>query len=100
MKQFLEETKTKTEFAAPKRVVLQGKTTEVIDHISDGELDLAYIEADHTLKGIAIDLIRVYPKLRVGVFSVEMTSRARFGSTKLLSSRGWSFPLLSTSPKR
>jgi hypothetical protein len=25
-------------------------------------LDFAYIDADHTLKGIAIDLIRVYPK--------------------------------------
>src|SRR5256885_3609349 len=63
---FLEETKTKTEFAASKRVVLRGKTTEVVDQIADGELDFAYIDADHTLKGIAIDLIRLYPKVRVG----------------------------------
>jgi len=49
-------------------VILRGKTAEVIDQITDGELDLAYIDADHTLKGIAIDLIRVYPKVRDGGF--------------------------------
>jgi hypothetical protein len=41
---------------------------EVIDQITDGELDLAYIDGDHKLKGISIDLIRVYPKVRVGGF--------------------------------
>ena len=65
---FFQETKAKTDFAAPKRVILRGKTTEVIDQIADGDLDFAYIDADHTLKGIAIDLIRVYPKVRVGGF--------------------------------
>ena len=49
-------------------MILRGKTTEVIDRISDGELDFAYIDGDHTLRGIAIDLIRVYPKLRPGGF--------------------------------
>jgi hypothetical protein len=52
---FFQEAKTKTDFAAAKRVILRGKTTEVIDQITDGELDFAYIDADHTLKGIAID---------------------------------------------
>jgi hypothetical protein len=66
--QYLAETKRKTEFAAEKRIVLRGKTTEVIDSIADGALDLAYIDADHTLKGISIDLMRVYPKVRVGGF--------------------------------
>ena len=66
--QFLETTKQKTEFAAEKRVILRGKTTEVIDRISDVALDFAYIDGDHTLKGIAIDLIRVYPKVKVGGF--------------------------------
>jgi hypothetical protein len=65
---FFRETKAKTEFAAAKRVILRGKTTEVTEQISDGELDFAYIDADHTLKGIAIDLIRVYPKVRAGGF--------------------------------
>jgi predicted O-methyltransferase YrrM len=66
--EFFQETKAKTEFAAAKRLFLRGKTTEVIDKIADGELDLAYIDADHTLKGITIDMTRVYPKVRVGGF--------------------------------
>jgi methyltransferase family protein len=66
--EFFSEAKIKTDFAAARRVILRGKTTEVIDQIADGELDLAYIDADHTLKGISIDLIRVYPKVRDGGF--------------------------------
>jgi len=58
----------KTAFASGKRVVLRGKTTEVIDQIPDHSLDLAYIDGDHTLKGITIDLIRVFPKIKVGGF--------------------------------
>jgi len=65
---FYEMTKAKTEFAKDRRVILRGKTIEVIDQIKDGELDLAYIDGDHTLKGIAIDLVRVYPKIRTGGF--------------------------------
>jgi predicted O-methyltransferase YrrM len=68
LEEFYQEAKTKTDFAAAKRVILRGKTTEVVDQIADGELDFAYIDADHTLKGIAIDLIRVYPKVRAGGF--------------------------------
>ena len=63
---FLEAAKGKTEFAASRRVILRGKTTEVIDQIPDGELDFAYIDGDHTLKGIAVDLVRVFPKVRPG----------------------------------
>jgi len=68
LEEFLQEAKAKTDFAAGKRVILRGKTTEVIDQIPDGELDFAYIDADHTLKGIAIDLMRIYPKVREGGF--------------------------------
>lgn len=49
-----------------KRVVLRGKTTEVIGGIPDEELDLVYIDGDHTLRGIAIDLIGCYRKVRPG----------------------------------
>jgi hypothetical protein len=49
-----------------RRVVLRGRTTEVIDEIPDGSLDFAYVDGDHTLRGITIDLVRVYPKLREG----------------------------------
>lgn len=63
---FFRITKEKTEFAAGRRVILRGKTTDVIDQIADSELDFAYIDGDHTLKGIAIDLVRSYPKVRIG----------------------------------
>lgn len=63
---FLEETEAATEFAADKRVILRGTTAEVIDQIEDGSLDFAYIDGDHTLRGITIDLINAYPKVRAG----------------------------------
>lgn len=63
---FLSETKSKTDFASSKRIILRGKTTEVIDKIPDNELDFAYIDGDHTLKGISIDLIRLFPKIKDG----------------------------------
>ena len=65
---FFEAAKAKTDFAGTRRVFLRGKTTEVIDQIADDELDFAYIDGDHTLKGITVDLIRVYPKVRMGGF--------------------------------
>jgi hypothetical protein len=65
---FLAETKARTDFAGEKRVILRGKTVEVIDEIADGALDFVYIDGDHTLRGIAIDLICSYPKVRVGGF--------------------------------
>ena len=61
-----EEALARTEFAAGMRVVLQGKTTEVSDKLPNQGLDFAYIDGDHTLKGITIDLIRVWPKIRNG----------------------------------
>jgi hypothetical protein len=60
------EAMNRTEFAAQKRVVLRGKTAEVINAIPDNSLDFAYIDGDHTLKGITIDLMRLYPKIRPG----------------------------------
>jgi Methyltransferase domain len=56
----------RTEFASNRRIVLRGKTTEVIDEIPDHSLDFAYIDGDHTLKGITLDLMRVYPKIKAG----------------------------------
>jgi len=54
----------KIEFASEKVVVLRGKTKEVIDQIPDGSLDFAYIDGDHTLRGITIDLIKLFPKMK------------------------------------
>lgn len=63
---FCAEAMARTDFARERRVVLRGKTTEVIDEIPDASLDVAYVDGDHTLRGITIDLIRTYPKVRPG----------------------------------
>ncbi|MDP5238452.1 class I SAM-dependent methyltransferase [Uliginosibacterium sp. 31-16] len=58
----------KTAFAAHKRRILRGRTKEVIDKIPDKSLDFAYIDGDHTLRGITIDLIKVWGKVKPGGF--------------------------------
>lgn len=58
----------KTEFAAAKRIILRGTSREVIDKIPEDSLDFAYIDGDHTLRGITIDLIKIYPKMKEGGF--------------------------------
>jgi Methyltransferase domain len=55
-----------TEFASYKRVVLEGRTTDVSNDLPDEGLDFAYIDGDHTLRGITIDLMRIWPKIRNG----------------------------------
>lgn len=64
--EIFKEAKNRTDFASDRRTILRGKTTEVIDQIPDESLDFAYIDADHTLRGIAVDLLRVYPKVKTG----------------------------------
>ncbi|MCU0525050.1 MAG: class I SAM-dependent methyltransferase [Elainella sp. Prado103] len=61
-----EEAMAKTEFASSKRTVLRGRTKEVIATIPDHSLDFAYIDGDHTLRGITIDLIKILPKIKEG----------------------------------
>ncbi len=60
-----EETMKKLDFAKDRIEVLRGTTLEVVDQIRDGELDLVYIDGDHTARGIVIDLIKLYPKVKV-----------------------------------
>lgn len=63
-----DEAMQKTAFASAKIVVLRGRTREVIDSIPDGSLDFAYVDGDHTLRGITVDLIKVLPKIKEGGF--------------------------------
>jgi hypothetical protein len=63
-----EEAMQKTAFASAKIVVLRGRTKEVIDSVPDQSIDFAYIDGDHTLRGISIDLIKVLPKIKEGGF--------------------------------
>jgi len=61
-----DEAMARTDFARERRVILRGTTLEMIDRIPDTALDAAYIDGDHTLRGISIDLIRSYTKIRPG----------------------------------
>jgi len=38
----------------------------VIDEIPDQSLDFPYIDGDHTLRGITVDLMQVLPKIKDG----------------------------------
>jgi hypothetical protein len=58
------EAMAKVAFATKKIVVLRGRTKEVIESIPDESLDFAYIDGDHTLRGITIDLVKVLPKMK------------------------------------
>lgn len=56
----------RTKFASKKIRVLRGRTKDVIRNIKDGSLDFVYIDGDHTLRGITLDLILVLPKVKSG----------------------------------
>jgi len=58
----------KTDFAGERRIVLRGQTKDVIDKIPDGSLDFVYVDGDHTLRGVTIDLPRVLPKVKENGF--------------------------------
>ena len=61
-----DEAMRKTEFAAEKRHIMRGRTKDVIEEIDNESLDFVYIDGDHTLRGITIDLITILPKIRNG----------------------------------
>lgn len=58
----------KTDFAKNRRRILRGRTIEVISEIENESLDFGYIDADHTLRGITIDLINIFPKIKANGF--------------------------------
>jgi len=56
----------RTAFASEKIRVLRGTTLDVVGQIRNRSLDYAYIDGDHTLRGITIDLVNLLPKIRLG----------------------------------
>jgi hypothetical protein len=58
----------KTEFAKDRRVILRGRTKEVVGQLADAALDFVYIDGDHTLRGITLDLLLMFNKVRPGGF--------------------------------
>jgi hypothetical protein len=58
----------RTEFAKERRVVLRGRTREVAGQLADDSLDFIYIDGDHTLRGITLDLLLLFSKVRQSGF--------------------------------
>lgn len=56
----------RTAFASEKIKILRGSVKEMVSEIPDESLDMVYIDGDHTLRGITIDLIKVAPKIKEG----------------------------------
>ncbi len=56
----------RTGFARDKRRVLRCTTKEAAPQIAAESLDMVYIDGDHTLRGITLDLTLMYGKLRPG----------------------------------
>lgn len=59
---------SKVESFKDKVVEIRATTKEAKGQIEDGSLDLVYIDGDHTLRGITIDLVSLLPKVRRGGF--------------------------------
>jgi hypothetical protein len=54
----------KTDFAKSKRIVLRGRVKDVIKEIAASALDFIYIDGDHTLRGITLDLMLLFDKVK------------------------------------
>jgi len=57
---------SRTDEFADKRVVLRDTTKDAAPRIEDGSLDAVYVDGDHTLRGITMDLHLMLPKVRIG----------------------------------
>lgn len=64
--EYLALVKHRTAFAAERIRFHRGTTLEVIAQVADSSIDFAYIDGDHTLQGITIDLHHAWPKVRIG----------------------------------
>lgn len=60
------EAKARTAFAADRIRIHRERTIDVHPQFEDASLDLLYVDGDHTLRGVAIDLMTMFPKVREG----------------------------------
>lgn len=55
-----------TDFAAARRLVKRMTTLAAVKNFEDNYFDAVYIDGDHTLRGITLDLLSLYPKVKTG----------------------------------
>ncbi len=58
------ETRRRLEPYAGRCRYLRGRTAEMADRLP--EIDFAYIDGDHTLRGITVDMLKIWPRIRNG----------------------------------
>lgn len=61
-----EEALCRTRFAATRIVEHRGRTRDMASRIEDDTIDLVYVDGDHSLRGITVDLITMFDKVREG----------------------------------
>lgn len=61
-----QQTMQRTAFAKHKITVLRNQTKAAAEKIRAESLDMAYIDGDHTLRGITIDLMLMWDKVKTG----------------------------------
>ncbi len=54
----------KIDFAKEKTYIHRGTTQEIIHTLKNNYFDLIYIDGDHTLRGIVLDLLLIYDKVK------------------------------------
>lgn len=64
MENIYSEALEKTSSFSHKRRILRGTTVEKINEVKDASLDFVYVDGDHSLKGVSIDLIRSWSKVK------------------------------------
>lgn len=57
---------SRTEFAKDRRIVLNLDSVKAAREIPDGSLDMAFIDANHTLEGVRRDIRAYWPKVKSG----------------------------------
>lgn len=60
----------RTEKYTARRVVHQSTTKDASQTIADSSIDIACIDGDHTMRGVLLDMISIFPKVREGGFLV------------------------------
>lgn len=65
----------RTNFKAERRRIHRGTTLEVRHSLPDEGIDVAYVDGDHTCRGIIIDLVSIFPKIRPGGFLIGDDAR-------------------------
>jgi hypothetical protein len=62
--QIFSEALERTAFASDKRVIVRATTKQALAQLEGAELDAVYIDSNHTLRGITIDLISLYDRIK------------------------------------